>query len=1687
MRDAKSTRVHDTELGQPISVALQLCLVDLLRCWNIVPSAVTSHSSGEIAAAYAVEALTFREALGVAYFRGELALKHQRSMANTGGMLAAGLSSQNAEAYLQNLSIGHVVIACINSPDSVTLSGDMPAVDEVAHRLERDDVFVRKLKVPLAYHSHHMVAMAQEYEDKLAAILSPAQSWSGIRFASPVTGAIVASPKALGPSHWVRNLTSPVLFLQAFESMCFGSHISDPSAGALNQGKIVDIVIEIGAHSTLAGPIKQISKQRGVDYMSCLKRSANAIDTMQDVACELLVRGYPVSLPAVNSPLGSTYPKYVHDLPSYAWNHSTRYWSEPRTHKDYRHRRFPPHELLGTTIAGSSRQSPTWRNFLRMADISWLIDHQLDSTVVLPGAGYIAMAIEAVRLLTDPSERLIQGYRLRDIDIANALRIPTSSAGVEIQFCLRPRSEKELDHKGWFEFELSSVNADDSWIQHCKGFVSAEMASSNAAAKPELVTAHSKAVDGSNIQLRSIDPSSIFADMRDMNIYHGPAFQNLIDCRVGENHGITTIKNGTAAQPDYQHYILHPTTLDAIFQAFYVCVPEETKRDAMVVPRSIRSMSVSAGLKRHPEERLRAYTKLIRAERRSALLDATVFNGDDADTSDCALQIGGFYSQSVSRSGVDEADAKKTKLCAKMQWELDILHNIYPTINDSWRLELDEAQISFMKLWRRVSYLFIYDAVSRLQVDTTDHWQWHHKRFFIWMKSVVELGKGGNLAPGSQTWSQSSRGVKQRFIDDLAATNAAGRLTCRVGDKLTDILRGDVTPLELMMEDNLLNEYYQESPRLKDRSYKHLRQMAELYGVKQPGANVLEIGAGTGGATMIVLEGLSARAGGGSGTLLGHYDFTDVSSGFFEAARHKFASWGNLVDFRKLDIENDPENQSFTPGSYDLIVASMVLHAVKNLRKTMQHVRKLLKPGGKLLLLENTQDQIDLHLIFGTLPGWWLGEEPDRRMSPNAPIDRWDEILKDTGFTGVDVEISDCENPEFQTQSMIVSTAKQQRSYPSTASIVYAQDCPPQVWLDQLTGILSSEFDTISIVEDFRNVQTADGKVYILLVDMARPFLTNMDSSTFDQLREILVNGQGVLWLSCSNFIDAKMPMHAQTSGLLRTIKQEDPNKRCIALDFGTDMEIWTTDKIAHIARVWQQSFNYNDDSLGLDREYGVKDSVLYVPRFYPDLARDRASDENGVNPTANIEFFWKPNRDLVWEASHSGLLTDLHFTELTIDSSPLPSGMVEIEARAFGLNFRDVMVALNQLDESLIGHDCAGIVKRLGPNTELSKLQIGDRVCCISKGRFASRSRAFWTSVAKIPETMSWEEAASLPIAYGTAYIALIDVARLTKDDKVLIHAASGGVGQAAVMLAQHVGAEVFVTCSTEAKSDLLTRQFSIDSSHIFSSRDTSFASAIMAKTERRGVDVVLNSLAGPLLEATWNCIGPFGRFVEIGKMDLEAAKRLDMSPFTRSATMTGFDILQYNESRGSVVHHALNSIIHLYREGSIRSTHPISTYPLSEMEKAMRRMQSGSHTGKLVLLAGTEDQVKVVSRPRELHLDSSESTYLVTGGLGGIGRAIVLWMIERGAQHILITSRKGSSDPEATQLLDKARSDGCDLQIRSCDISNETSFIKLLADCAATMPPIKGVIQGAMHLDVSHSYKFALVMFVEGLMLTY
>ncbi len=476
MRDAATTRVNTTALSIPICVAVQLALVRLLETWGIKPTAVTSHSSGEIAAAYAVGALSLRQAMAASYYRATMAADMSlRKESHKGAMVAVGVGRNGAQAYLDRLSSesGRAVAACINSPSSVTIAGDEKAVQAVLDMANEDGVFARRLKVDTAYHSHHMMPIAEPYRQALHVAFA---NGAGIEknkkldvvFSSPVTGGRITHSKQLAdPEHWVGSLLQPVQFVDAFTDMVLGN--PDESGGN------IDMVLEVGPHTALGGPIKEVLSQPDfgsldVPYVGCLIRNEDSRDCMLNMAATLIRKGYQVDLAHLRSSVPGYKPRALTDLPSYPWNHSIKHWSESRHSVAYRQRDQEPHHLLGMPVPGANPAAATWRQIVRVSETPWLRDHVVQGNILYPGAGYLCLAIEAMKQLANQNnETPATGFRLRDVEISQALVVPDTADGIELQTVLSSVSTKEIGIRGWKKFAVSSVNADSRWTQHAEG------------------------------------------------------------------------------------------------------------------------------------------------------------------------------------------------------------------------------------------------------------------------------------------------------------------------------------------------------------------------------------------------------------------------------------------------------------------------------------------------------------------------------------------------------------------------------------------------------------------------------------------------------------------------------------------------------------------------------------------------------------------------------------------------------------------------------------------------------------------------------------------------------------------------------------------------------------------------------------------------------------------------------------------------------------------------------------------------------------------------------------------------------------------------------------------------------------------------------------------------------------------
>lgn len=284
----------------------------------------------------------------------------------------------------------------------------------------------------------------------------------------------------------------------------------------------------------------------------------------------------------------------------------------------------------------------------------------------------------------------------------------------------------------------------------------------------------------------------------------------------------------------------------------------------------------------------------------------------------------------------------------------------------------------------------------------------------------------------------------------------------------------------------------------------------------------------------------------------------------------------------------------------------------------------------------------------------------------------------------------------------------------------------------------------------------------------------------------------------------------------------------------------------------------------------------------------------------------------------------------------------------------------MGQIETTSLGYECSGIVSKIGPNVQ--SLKVGDRVMAAGDGAFGTFFRVPEIVTFKIPDFMSFEMAATIPVAYGTAYYSL-KAARLSAEDTVLIHASTGALGQALIMMCQNVGSRIFATVGTLEKKAFLMTTFRIPEDHIFYSRDSSFKEGVMRATGGKGVDVVFNSLSSELQRVTWECIAPFGRFIELGRRDFIVNSRLEQSRFRDNVTFVGLDYRHMTIARPEYVQEGFRGYMDLIYQGKLRAPKPISVFGLGEVEKAFRTMQSGKHIGKLVVVAkeGETAQVRI------------------------------------------------------------------------------------------------------------------------------
>lgn len=599
------------------------------------------------------------------------------------------------------------------------------------------------------------------------------------------------------------------------------------------------------------------------------------------------------------------------------------------------------------------------------------------------------------------------------------------------------------------------------------------------------------------------------------------------------------------------------------------------------------------------------------------------------------------------------------------------------------------------------------------------------------------------------------------------------------------------------------------------------------------------------------------------------------------------------------------------------------------------------------------------------------------------------------------------------------------------------------------------------------------GSVVISLLELEQPVLHDVSESDFDTLRKLVLASERIVWVTGGDD-----PSFAIVDGFARTISNETASLRFQTLHLGSP----------DVARgpVLAARILTSDPSTCADDEFRVVHGMLQTSRVYKSNAGERRIARHLKDATRVVSLVQeeKAKGPLRLAIGRPGLLDTLHFVKDERAAEPLGEDEVEIRVHASSINFKDIMGAMGLVPVPMLGLEASGIVVRTGQ--AVTRIQPGDRVAAHAYGSHATVVRTHQAVVHKLPDSITFEEGAAINLVHVTAYYALVRLAKLRKGQSVLIHAAAGGVGQAAIQLAKYLGLVIYVTVGSEGKRKLMTERFQIPPEHIFYSRDLSFVKSVERITKGRGVDCILNSLADELLRASWDssCLAPFGTFVEIGLRDITANSQLDMRPFVKNATFAFCDILNYPlEDLGSV----LAEVYQLVEQGHLTPAYPLKAYQAGQVEDVFRVMQQGKHTGKAVLtFNGPDDETSrapVFQRASDLFRLDAAATYLLVGGMGGLGRSLARSFVAAGARHIAFLSRSGDTTAEAQALIAELAARGVTVRAYRADIADAVSLRSALDQCEQELPPVRGVVQLAMVLRDVVFEKMAYSQWVEPL----
>ncbi|XMA10253.1 hypothetical protein WAI453_003044 [Rhynchosporium graminicola] len=1597
--EAGTSNVGDAVFSQPLCCAVQIMLVQLLAAAGIQFKAVVGHSSGEIACAYAAGFITAEQAIRIAYLRGFVSTLAASPSGSgvPGAMLAAGTTYDDARELCDLVTSdgSSIRVAAINSAESVTLSGDADAIQTAQTALEDESKFARLLKVDKAYHSHHMLPCSAPYiqalrESGCAAIAgsnpNPHPPSSSIWISSVYEGKRMAQADVTA-EYFSANLVSPVLFGPAVETVVF-------------EYAPFHVAIEIGPHPALRGPcLDTIERCAGkkIPYFGCMQRGTDDLDAFSRALGSLyeVFGSRIVDIEGLNEQLSPDTPlqSLAKELPPYAWDHARSYGHQSRIARAYLRGTAgqPPHLLLGKMSPNSTAAHLEWHKYLRLRDMPWIEGHKLQGRIVFPGAGYIVMAMEAAMHVA--GDREVQLLEVLNLTMDKALSFDDGDSVIEVNTTVWVVATPLDPYHITLDFCIASCLAKERDLSpSAKGqaVITLGPASPLALPAPDPEPPHTNKV--------SID--SLYQAIGDLGYGYTNEFRGITSMRRADRraHGALALRR---LQDGGHTLLLHPATLDLAFQTFFGAnsAPGEKYLRSLVIPTSIGRVALNPWL----AQRANSNSAIEELGYHSSAVGDPIhmFTLEDRATV-CQIEDIAFRPIAPASSKDDH------EVFAKWVWG-----PLAPTCDPAKYLvtEQDEAYAGMVE---RITYFYVRTFLATLSGEDRDHAEFHLQCYIHWCEEVVRGAKDGQHPWYEASWESDTNEAIHQIIEDKAGNSPDSRLIRRVGENLSRIIHENENPFALMDHDGLLTEYYRVALGFGPLQLACKDIVGQIMHRHQH-MDILEVGGGTGGATKFILglDQFSCKS----------YTFTDVSTAFFEHAQQEFARHEERMLFRALDISADPTIQGFHEHSYDLIVASNVLHATPKLEETMLNVRRLLKPGGQLVISEITQGQLQTRgsVIFGLFPDWWASV--DGRSQPFVTMEAWDALLRNTGFSGIE-----CRIPYRDDRVAVCSTFSAHAVDEPTNQILEPLVFPPTEPFPPLVVVGGASERSANILHELkallpnrpvsvaRRIQDIGESEYqplstfVILSELDEELFSNLTREKFEALKSLFFYARNLLWLTEDAWCEH--PYQATTIGFLRSIRAEYPDSNIQVVNVDTVANLEPKVLVEQLLRL---------ENSGLAHEAGVvwttepeiylsKNNTL-VPRLKPDVPRNhrlnsiRRSIMTEVNPETRPV-----------SISHNG---EEMYLELGDDYEPChatTSVLVHIRVRH----------ALLQAVR-IRGSGYFYVVQGVDARSNKPVVALSERNA----------------SLIAVPSS----HVVASPTAQNLDASDLLSIAAQLMAQTILYDTVHG----ASVVVIEPPRFAAGAIERRAVESGVLLRYLS---TKVESSSDT----GPWFPVHVRDSSAILKSL----LPANLSALYDFSLHDGVSSLGQRLRKCLPRS----CVLYRGEHLIQGSASpintTGKQITKALAEAVE--RAGLADAVLDTTVVPASTLIAVSKGLREDIST---VVNWMADQRLSARIRPIDGgNIFASNKTYVLVGLTGDLGRSICRYMISHGARHIVLSSRNPNLDKRWLESMMKL---GGNMMVLPMDVVKEASVDAGLAKIRASMPPLGGVAFGPLVLQDS------------------